>query len=64
MKVNDMQRQNDIIYTVNDLMDILQISRRTILKYIKESKIRVFKIGYEWRITKKHLDEFNERNLK
>lgn len=59
-----MQRQNDIIYTVNDLMDILQISRRTVLKYIKETKIRAFKIGYEWRITKKHLDEFIEKNLK
>ena len=37
-----MQRQNEIVYTVNDLMDILQVSRRTILKYIKEKKNQSF----------------------
>lgn len=64
MKVNAMQRQNEIVYTVNDLMDILQVSRRTILKYIKEKRIKAFKLGYDWRITKKHLDEFIEDSMK
>nr|WIF89027.1 HTH domain-containing protein [Acholeplasma laidlawii] len=36
-----MQRQNEIVYTVNDLMDILQVSRRTILKYIKEKESKL-----------------------
>lgn len=59
-----MQKQNEVIYTVNDLMDILQVSRRTILKYIKDKKIKAFKLGYDWRITKKHLEEFIEDSMR
>lgn len=52
----------EIIYSVNDLMEILSVTRRTILLYIKQGKIKAFKMGNTWRITKKRFDEFVESN--
>jgi len=52
------------IYTINDLMEILSVTRRTLLEYIKNSKIKAFKMGNEWRVTKQSLEDFIDRNTK
>ena len=46
------------IYKVNDLIDILGVTRVTVIKYIKDEKIKGFKIGNSWRVTEKSLLEF------
>ena len=52
------------IYTINDLMEILKVTRRTLQDYIKKGKIKAFKMGNEWRITRQSLEDFIERNTK
>lgn len=46
------------IYNINDLIEMLGVSRTTIIKYIKQKKIRAFKVGNTWRITEEALKEY------
>ncbi len=52
------------IYNLNDIMKILNISRPTIIRYIKNGRIKAFKVGHAYRVTKEALDTFikNEEN--
>lgn len=47
-----------IVYDVNDLMQILKVSRATVIRYIKDKKIKAFKVGNSYRITKDALSEY------
>ena len=49
------------IYTINDLMEILKVTRRTLQAYIKNGKIKGFKMGNEWRVTRESLEDFIDR---
>lgn len=62
MRLNNMHEKTDNYYSITDLMDILNLKRRTILKYIKQGKLRAFKLGNQWRVTEKELQKFVERN--
>ncbi|MEW6606535.1 MAG: helix-turn-helix domain-containing protein [bacterium] len=57
-------KKNENVYSVNELQEILQVKRPTLLKYIKTKKIKAFKVGNQWRVTQEHLDEFILRNMK
>jgi len=46
------------VYKVNDLIDILGVTRVTIIKYIKKGRIKGFKIGNSWRVTEEALLNF------
>lgn len=46
------------VYTIDELVQMLQVTRRTIYNYIKEGKIKAVKIGKYWRVTDKALEEF------
>lgn len=46
------------VYTIDELVQMLQVTRRTIYNYIKEGKLKAVKIGKYWRVTDKALDEF------
>ena len=47
-----------VLYDVNDLIEILKVTRVTIIRYINQKKIRAFKIGHGWRVTKEALEDF------
>lgn len=50
---------NDIkVYTVNDIMDLLKISRKTLYTYIKDEKIKGNKIGNKWIFTEQQVKDF------
>ncbi len=49
------------VYNLNELMKILQVSRPTLIKYIKNKKIKAFKVGQQYRITEEALREYIER---
>ena len=52
---------NDIkVYTVNDIMDLLKISRKTLYTYIKDEKIKGNKIGNKWIFTEQQVKDFIE----
>jgi len=59
-----MRETTPEIYTINDLMEILKVTRRTLQDYINRGKIKGFKMGNEWRITKQSLEDFIEKNTK
>jgi excisionase family DNA binding protein len=59
-----MRETTTEIFTINDLMEILKVTRRTLQDYIKKGKLKGFKIGNDWRVTREALNEYIERNTK
>ena len=49
------------VYTLEEIAEILHVTRRTLYTYIKEGKLRAVKVGKSWRVTQKSLDEFLSR---
>ena len=46
------------VYTIEELVEVLQVTRRTIYNYLKEGKLKAVKMGKYWRVTEKQLEEF------
>lgn len=46
------------VYTIEELVILLHVTRRTIYNYIKEGKLKAVKMGKYWRVTQKQLDDF------
>ena len=46
------------VYTLEELMEVLQVTRRTLYNYIKTGKLKAAKMGKYWRVTEKQLEEF------
>jgi excisionase family DNA binding protein len=51
----------DKIYSLNDLIDLLQISRKTLIEYIKGGKIKAFRVGNAYRVTEESLQDYIEK---
>ena len=45
------------LLTIKQVAEILQVSERTVFRYIKDGKLKATKIG-QWRIKKEDLDKF------
>lgn len=48
------------VYTLKEIEDLSQVTRRTLYNWIKGGKLRAFRIGKEWRVTKEALEEFTQ----
>jgi excisionase family DNA binding protein len=48
------------VYTLKEIQDLLQVTRRTLYNWIKDGKLKAFRIGKEWRVTKEALEEFTK----
>lgn len=48
------------VYTLEELTSILKVTRRSIYNYVKAGQLKAVKIGREWRVTQKALDDFLE----
>lgn len=48
------------VYTLAEVADILQITRRTIYNWVKSGKLKTFKAGRSWRVTREALEEFTK----
>lgn len=48
----------DKYYEIEDIVKMLKLTRRTIYNYIKDGKLKAFKVGREWRVTETALLEF------
>lgn len=46
------------IYTLEEIGEILHITRRTLYSYVKSGKLKAVKIGKCWRVSENHLKEF------
>ena len=45
------------VYTIDEVAELLHVTRRTVYNYIKEGKLKATKIGKYWRVTAKALEE-------
>lgn len=46
------------VYTLEEIEQLLQVTRRTIYNWIKSGKLRAFKVGRGWRVSRAELDRF------
>ena len=50
-----------ILYTLEEIKEILKVTRRTLYNYIKSGNLKAIKIGKYWRIKQSDLEEFLEK---
>ena len=50
------------IITVKQLAEFLQTSDQTISRFLKNGKLKGFKIGREWRISKEAVTQWIDKN--
>lgn len=46
------------VYTLNEVADILKVTKRTLYNYIKAEQLPAVKMGKYWRITEENLQTF------
>ena len=46
------------IWTTDEVMEYLLIGRNTLYELLRTGKIKAFKIGSSWKISKKAVDEY------
>lgn len=46
------------VYTLEEIAELLHITRRTLYSYVKDRKLKAVKVGKYWRVTEKNLEEF------
>ena len=49
------------VYTTEEVLEILKVTKRTLYNYIKAGQIKAIKLGREYRITEDALKDFLER---
>ena len=55
--------RNDLKFlTLVETAEILRISRRTLLRMIKQKKIPSLKVGGQWRVLERRLTKWTEQN--
>lgn len=51
-----------MVYTVEQVAEILQVSVHTVRRLIKEGKIKAVRVGIQLRVTKEELDRFLQQS--
>ncbi|HEM3486276.1 MULTISPECIES: helix-turn-helix domain-containing protein [Streptococcus] len=51
-------------YTLEEVEDILKVTRRTIYNYIKNGDLKAVKMGKYWRVSEANLQDFIEHGTK
>lgn len=46
------------IYTLEEISEMLNVTRRTLYTYIKEGKLKAVKVAGVWRVTEKNLKSY------
>lgn len=53
-----MTAAQDKLYTLQEVADYLKVSRQTIYNYVTAKRLKASKIGKEYRVTEKDLQDF------
>ncbi|MBQ6920524.1 MAG: helix-turn-helix domain-containing protein [Bacilli bacterium] len=56
--MNEIQTDDLQCYTLAEAAEKLQVSNSTLLRFINEGKIRAFKSGHGWRISRAALNDY------
>ena len=46
------------VYTLDEVADILKVTKRTLYSYVKEGKLTAVKMGKYWRVSEENLQAF------
>lgn len=46
------------VYTLDEVADLLHLTKRTLYNYVKEGKLPAVKIGKYWRVSEENLQKF------
>lgn len=46
------------VYTLDEVADILKVTKRTLYNYVKEGKLTAVKMGKYWRVSEENLQAF------
>ena len=52
------------IYDVKEVAKLLKVTTSTVKRYINSKRLKAFKVGNSWRITKTQINEFIQNNTK
>lgn len=52
------------MYTLKEVMDLLQVTQRTVYSYIKNGDLNAVKFGKYWRVSHDDLKDFMSRGTK
>ncbi len=52
------------ILTPEETMDYLNIGRNTLYSLLNSGKLKGFRIGHNWKIPRKSLDEYIDKSIK
>ena len=54
----------EIYYTLDEVMEIMNFGRRTILNHIKTKKLSAVRIGYNYKVSRAQLREYQDTIIK
>ena len=46
------------VYTLDEVADILKVTKRTLYSYVKAGKLKAVKLGKYWRVSEESLQAF------
>lgn len=46
------------VYTLEEIAEMLDVTRRTLYTYVKDGKLKAVKVGRSWRVTEENLREY------
>ncbi len=49
-----------VVYTLQEVANIMKVTRRTVYNWLKAGKLEAFKTGKEWRVTQEALENFTK----
>jgi excisionase family DNA binding protein len=52
------------IYTLHEVEELLSVTQRSLYNFIKDGRLKAFKAGREWRVTREALEDFTKGGLK
>lgn len=52
------------VYTLEEVQHLLQVTRRTLYNWIKSGKLKAFRAGRQWRVTREALEDFTRTGTK
>ena len=53
-----------VVYSLDEVAEILKVTKRTLYTYVKNGTIRAVKVGKYWRVTEASLNEFLSKGTK
>lgn len=52
------------IYTLHEVEELLKVTQRSLYNFIKDGRLKAFKVGREWRVTEEALNDFMRGDTK